>query len=208
MTSGAAPMVVASRNPGKAGEFRRLLAPYSWVVQTLDEAGDLADLALPEPGPTYADNAIAKALVVSAATGLCALGDDSGIEVLALRGWPGPESARWLGAGASDGERLSGLLDEVRRRTPADPRVRYVAAVAVVRPGAEPVVGHGSCDGVLVTPRGDGGFGYDPSFLSIDLGITFGEAAPAQKDAVSHRGRAIRRLAESGVLTALLDWQV
>ncbi len=193
-----APLVVATRNPGKLVEFRRLLRDHPWTLLSLDDAGFAGDVD--EPGPGYEDNARAKAVVVSGATGLCALGDDSGIEVEALRGWPGPRSNRWLGEGASDADRLRGLLDEVERRTPGDRRVRYVAVLALARPGADVVVARGSCDGVLVEPRGSGGFGYDPAFLSTDLGRTFGEAGAEAKDTVSHRGRAVARLAESGVL--------
>jgi XTP/dITP diphosphohydrolase len=196
----AADLVIASRNQHKVAEFRRLLKGSAWRTVDLGESGAPEGLELVEPGPDYAANAIAKALAAAAATGLAAIGDDSGIEVEALHGWPGPQSARWLGPMASDRDRLLGLLDEVARRSPDDRRVRYVAAVAVARPGAEPVVAHGTCDGVLVEPRGEAGFGYDPSFLSNDLGITFGEADDALKDSVSHRARAIRRLAESGAL--------
>jgi len=135
---------------------------------------------------------------------LPALADDSGIEVVALDGWPGPLSARWMGEGAGDRDRLLGLLDEVARRCPADRRVRYVAAVALAGPdGGAAAVFLGSCSGVLVDPRGTAGFGYDPSFLSDDLGVTFGEAGQAAKDGVSHRGRALRALLQSGALDGL-----
>jgi XTP/dITP diphosphohydrolase len=192
----SAPLVMATRNPGKLAEFRRLLAPYPWRVLGLDEAGFHADIA--EPGPGYRDNAVAKALAVTAALGTATLGDDSGIEILALRGWPGPRSARWLPG--DDADRLRGLLAEVERRTPGDRRARYVAVLALARPAAEVVVAQGRCDGTLVEPRGHAGFGYDPAFRSGDLGITFGEASSDQKDTCSHRARAVIRLAESGVL--------
>jgi XTP/dITP diphosphohydrolase len=198
------PLVVASRNPGKIAEFRRLLRDHPWTLLSLDDAGFRGDVD--EPGPGYEENALAKAVAVCAATGLAALGDDSGIEVDALRGWPGPHSSRWLGDGATDADRLRGLLDEVDRRTPDDRRVRYVAVLALARPGAEAVVARGVCEGVLVDPRGEGGFGYDPSFLSTDLGRTFGEAAAEEKDTVSHRARAVARLAESGVLAGTPGW--
>lgn len=192
--------MLATRNPGKVAELLRLVACFPWRPVELGEVG--VEALPPEVGSTYADNALAKATAASQATGLCALGEDSGIEVLALHSWPGPASARWAGPDADDLERLHRLLEEVERRCPNDRRVRYVAAVALVRPGAEPVVAHGSCDGILVAPRGTGGFGYDPGFFSLELGRTFGEASEDEKDAVSHRARAIRRLAESGVL----DW--
>lgn len=159
---------------------------------------------LPEPGTTYEENARTKAEVARDRAGLPALADDSGIEALGLDGWPGPASARWLGEAAGDRDRLLGLLEAVERRSPADRRARYVAAVALALPGgAATVVRLGFCTGVLVPPRGDGGFGYDPSFLSDDLGITFGEAGEAAKDGVSHRARALRALLESGVLDRL-----
>ncbi|HEY0411488.1 MAG TPA: non-canonical purine NTP pyrophosphatase [Candidatus Dormibacteraeota bacterium] len=195
-----APLVVATRNPGKLVEFQRLFRDHPWRLLSLDETGFAGDVD--EPGPGYEDNARAKAVEVSRATGLCALGDDSGIEVEALRGWPGPRSSRWLGEEASDADRLRGLLAEVERLCPDDRRVRYVAVLALARPDAEVIVARGSCDGVLVAPRGAGGFGYDPCFLSTDLGRTFGEAAAGEKDTVSHRARALARLAESGVLQA------
>jgi XTP/dITP diphosphohydrolase len=196
-------MVAATNNTGKLREFRRLLAAHAWSVVGLAEAGWTGELV--EPGDSYAENALAKAAVVSAALALPALADDSGIEVDALRGWPGPHSARWLGPGASDSERLAGVIAEVDRRCPDDRRVRYVCVVALCRPAAEPVTARGECLGVLVEPRGHRGFGYDPAFLSEDLGLTFGEADDVAKDGVSHRGRALRRLAESGVLDSAPD---
>ena len=196
----AAPrLVVATRNPGKVREFARLLAAYPWRLHSVDDTGIVGDLE--EPGPGYTENAVAKAVAVAGATECAALADDSGIEVLALHGWPGPQSARWRGPDASDEDRLRGLLDEVARRTPDDRRCRYVCVVAFAQPGAEPVAARGVCLGTLVEPRGSAGFGYDPSFLSLDLGITFGEASDAAKDRVSHRARAVARLAESGVLS-------
>ena len=196
-------LVVATRNPGKLREMRRLLARYPWRILSLDDVQLDADLT--EPGPGYADNALAKATSVTASTGLTALADDSGIEVDALRGWPGPRSARWMSG--SDQDRLAGLIAEVKRRSPDDRRVRYVCVVALARPEAEPVTARGECLGTLVAPRGTGGFGYDPAFLSSDLGVTFGEADDVTKDTVSHRARALRRLGEAGILEPQLSYQ-
>jgi XTP/dITP diphosphohydrolase len=195
-------LVLATRNPGKIRELRRLLSSWSLRVQSLDEVG--FDAALEEPGPGYTESALAKAMAVCAATHLPALGEDSGIEVDALRGWPGPMSARWMGDQTTDQDRLRGLLAEVERRTPDDRRARYVCVAALMRPGAEPVTAHGECFGTLVEPRGSNGFGYDPAFLSADLGVTFGEADDEAKARVSHRARAIARLAESGAFERLL----
>ena len=191
-------LVLATRNPGKLREMQRLLSAHPWRLLSLDDVR--YDAKLDEPGPGYVDNAMAKAAVVSAQTGLPALGEDSGIEVDALRGWPGPASARWMGASATDVDRLRGLLDEVALRSPDDRRCRYICVVALARPGAEPVIARGECLGTLVEPRGGHGFGYDPAFLSLDLGVTFGEASDAAKDTVSHRARALARLAQAGVL--------
>ncbi|MHB8718334.1 MAG: non-canonical purine NTP pyrophosphatase [Candidatus Dormibacteria bacterium] len=191
-------LVIASSNPGKVREFRRLLAPWPGRLLSLAEAGFGGELE--EPGETYAENAAAKALAVAEALGVTALADDSGIEVDALGGWPGPRSARWLGDGASDLDRLLALLEEVDRRCPDRREVRYVCAVVLARPAAEPIVAHGDCRGLLVAPRGRRGFGYDAGFLSGDLGVTFGEASDGAKDGVSHRARALRGLAGTAVL--------
>jgi XTP/dITP diphosphohydrolase len=192
-------LVLATRNPGKIAELRGLLAAWRWLVQSLDDVGFEGELQ--EPGPGYVESALAKASAVCDAIGLPALADDSGIEVDALRGWPGPHSARWTGEGATDADRVRGLLDEVARRTPHDRRVRYVCVTVLARPEAEPVTARGECLGTLAEqPRGNNGFGYDPIFLSADLGVTFGEASDEAKARVSHRARAIARLGEAGVL--------
>jgi XTP/dITP diphosphohydrolase len=192
-------LVLATRNPAKIAELRRLLAAWSWRLQTLDDVG--FNRPLDEPGPGYVESAVAKATAVADATGFTALADDSGIEVDALRGWPGPLSARWMGEAATDADRVRGLLDEVARRSPHDRRTRYVCLAALARPEAEPLTARGECLGTLTEePRGSNGFGYDPVFLSVDLGITFGEASEEAKDRVSHRARAIARLSEAGVL--------
>jgi XTP/dITP diphosphohydrolase len=185
-------VAVASRNPGKLAELRRLLGGHPWELVDLDAAGFSGELE--EPGATYDENSALKAQTVCSATGLPALADDSGIEVPALGGWPGPASARWMGQAATDVDRLHGLLAEVERRCPDDRRARYVCVVTLARPGREAVSARGETAGVLVAPSGSGGFGYDPAFLSDDLGITFGEASAAAKDGVSHRARALAAL--------------
>lgn len=181
-------------------ELQRLLGDRARLL-SLDDAGVHHDL--PEPHTAYAENARAKAEEARDAAGLPALADDSGIEVPGLGGWPGPQSARWMGEEADDRDRLLGLLARVAAESPEDRRARYVAAVALAPLAGPTVVFEGSCSGVLVEPRGSGGFGYDPSFLSDDLGVTFGEASDAAKDGVSHRARALRALVASGALDAL-----
>jgi XTP/dITP diphosphohydrolase len=195
-------LVVATANRGKLAEFRRLLGDRAELL-SLDDAGHHGEL--PEPGITYTENARAKAEAVRDATGLPAIADDSGIEVPGLDDFPGPLSARWMGEGVSDRDRLAGLLRRVAEECPGDRRARYVAAVALATPGMPTVVTTGTCSGVLVDPpRGERGFGYDPSFFSDDLGgHTFGEADDAVKDTVSHRARALRLLLQTGALDAI-----
>jgi XTP/dITP diphosphohydrolase len=197
-------LVLATRNPGKIRELRDLLSGWRLDLRSLDDIGFKG--VLEEPGPGYTESALAKATAVCIATDLPALADDSGIEVDALHGWPGPHSARWMGEAATDNDRMYGLLAEVERRTPDDRRARYVCVAALARPGAEPVTAHGECLGTIVSPpRGSNGFGYDPVFLSVDLGVTFAEAPEEDKARVSHRARAIARLDEASVFDAPTD---
>ena len=180
-------LVLATRNEHKAREFAVLLAPHEIVALP-------AGVTLPpETGDTFAANALEKARTAAAATGLPAIADDSGIEAAALGGAPGVRSARYAGEDASDQENLDKLL----REAPAGSPLAYVCALAYVdAAGAEQLV-EGRCSGTLAAePRGDGGFGYDPAFLPDDLpdGRTMAELAPAEKDAISHRGRAARAL--------------
>jgi XTP/dITP diphosphohydrolase len=180
-------LVLATRNAHKAREFAGLLAPHDVLPLP-------ADVRLPpETGATFADNALDKARTAARATGSPAIADDSGIEAAALGGAPGVRSARFAGADASDEENLAKLL----RAAPAGSALAYVCALAYVdADGGEHLV-EGRCTGTLAAePRGDGGFGYDPAFLPDDIadGRTMAELEPAQKDAISHRGRAARAL--------------
>ena len=183
-------MVLATRNPGKVREFNRLLAPASIVVVPLPEGVELPA----EDGDTFVANALPKARAAAAATGRVAIADDSGIEASALDGRPGVRSARYAGDGASDQENLDKLLHEA----PAGSRLRYVCALAYVDPdGGVEEVFIGTCSGRLAdTPRGTRGFGYDPAFLPDGEygGRTMAELSDAEKDAVSHRARAVSEL--------------
>jgi XTP/dITP diphosphohydrolase len=180
-------LVLASRNAHKAREFGVLLAPHELVALP-------ADVELPpETGGTFEAIAMVKARTAAAATGLPAVGDDSGIEAAALGGRPGVRSARYAGETATDGENLAKLL----REAPAGSALAYVCALAYAAPDGTEHVVVGRCTGTLAAePRGDGGFGYDPAFLPDDIadGRTMAELAPEEKDAISHRGRAAREL--------------
>jgi XTP/dITP diphosphohydrolase len=181
-------LVLATRNAHKLREFRPLLVPHEIVE--LPAAVTLP----PETAETFAGNALEKARTAAGATGLPAIADDSGIEAAALGGAPGVRSARYAGEDATDEENLAKLL----REAPAGSPVAYVCALAFVDPrsGDEQLV-EGRCSGTLdPDPRGDGGFGYDPAFLPDDVGDgrTMAELDAAEKDAISHRGRAAREL--------------
>jgi XTP/dITP diphosphohydrolase len=181
-------LVLATANRAKGEELRALLADVGYAVVLL---GDVAAAALPPEGTTsYAENARAKARAAMAATGAVALGDDSGLEVAALGGRPGVASARYGGAGLTDGERVRRLLAELQGV--ADRRARFRSVVALAAPWGAEAVAEGRVDGRLTeAPRGRGGFGYDPIFEIPALGQTFAELSPAEKDRLSHRGRAI-----------------
>ena len=177
-------LVLATRNPHKLREFTRLLPGIELVA--LPERVVLP----PEDGLTFAENAVGKTRAAASATGLPATGDDSGIEAEALGGAPGIRSARYAGPDATDQDNLAKLCAEV----PAGSGLRYVCALAHVTPGGEAEVFEGECRGRMAPePRGAGGFGYDPVFLVQD-GRTMAELSDAEKDAVSHRGRAARAL--------------
>ena len=168
------------------------LAPAGIGLQPLAPGVELP----PEVGETFAANALPKARVAAAASGRVAIADDSGIEAEALGGAPGVRSARFAGEHASDQENLDKLL----REAPAGSGLRYVCAVAYVHPETgEEHVFFGDCTGRLATePRGSGGFGYDPAFIPDEDGDnrTMAELSELEKDAISHRGNAIRALLE------------
>ncbi|MEX2194465.1 MAG: RdgB/HAM1 family non-canonical purine NTP pyrophosphatase [Thermoleophilaceae bacterium] len=182
-------LVLATRNAHKLRELGGLMDGHE-LVPLPDDAR-----LPPETGETFAENALVKARAAAAATGMAAIADDSGIEAAALGGAPGVRSARFAGERASDEDNLAKLLRDV----PAggDRRVAYVCAVAYVAPGGPEKLFEGRCDGELAAePRGSGGFGYDPAFVPADVGDarTMAELDPAEKDAISHRGRAARAL--------------
>jgi XTP/dITP diphosphohydrolase len=179
-------LVLATRNPHKVREFEALLVPHR--VLPLPDDVELP----PETGDTFAENAAVKARAAADATGMTAIADDSGIAAAALGGRPGVRSARYAGENASDGENLAKLLREV---PDDDRRVAYVCALAYAEPHGRVHLVEGRCEGMLTSdPRGDGGFGYDPAFVPADRddGRTMAELTPAEKDAISHRGRAAR----------------
>jgi XTP/dITP diphosphohydrolase len=181
-------LLLATRNPHKLREFTRLAGPYA-----VDPLPDDVELP-PEVGDTFAANALGKARAAAAATGRPVIADDSGIEASALGGRPGVRSARYAGEGASDEQNLAKLLSEA----PAGSPLAYVCALAYVDPeGGVEQLFEERCTGTLADePRGERGFGYDPAFLPDDIapGRTMAELGDSEKDAISHRGRAVRAL--------------
>ncbi len=187
----ATPLVIASGNAGKVREFAALLAALPLEVCPQPEG-----LEVEETGTTFAENASLKASAVARATGCWALADDSGLAVEALGGAPGVWSARYA---PTDGERIARLLVELEALGATAPERRgaaFIAALALADPdGTVRLAVEGSCAGrILATPRGEGGFGYDPVFLVPELNLTFAEMDKATKGRVGHRGRAFALL--------------
>ena len=188
------PLVFATRNKGKLVELRELLAGIQ--VLAIDEIG-VAVPEVVEDADTFVGNAAKKAREVSAATGLPALADDSGLEVDALGGAPGVYSARYAGEPHSDSANNAKLLAALEGVTKRSARFRAVLALAdVAGPlGTEILTADGTCEGTILTaPRGTGGFGYDPLFFAPELGMTFAEAGVGSKGELSHRARAMRAI--------------
>ena len=184
-------VVLATWNPGKVAELARLVRGWG-AVETLSLAAFPGVRCPEERETTYAENARAKAETVAAATGLPALADDSGLEVEALGGAPGIRSARWA---PTDGERIAKLLAALAGTPAAGRRARFRCAVALAWPAGATEIAEGQCTGVIAEERaGAAGFGYDPIFVSDDLGRTFATASAEEKDRVSHRARAVRAL--------------
>jgi XTP/dITP diphosphohydrolase len=191
-------LVLASHNPGKLRELQALLEPRGIEIVSA------AALGLPEPvedGRTFEDNARIKAHAAAEAAGLPALADDSGLAAAGLDGAPGVHSARWAGPGKDFRSAMTrvrdGLADRFGSFALADRRATFVAALCLAWPDGHDELTLGRVDGELVDPpRGPGGFGYDPMFVPEGRAETFAEMAPEAKQALSHRGRALRELLE------------
>ena len=195
-------LLAATRSEGKQEEIRRVLVAAGHEVIVPDAAGVYetpGEDAL-ELGDTFEANARQKAEYFARRSGLPTVADDSGLEVFSLGGAPGVRSKRWAGAAGPPDEIDAANNAELRRRLlgaeASRRRARYRCVLVLLRtPGALPEIFEGSCTGSILTePRGSGGFGYDPWFLSDELGKTFAEASREEKDSVSHRGRALAAL--------------
>ncbi|HOS96359.1 MAG TPA: RdgB/HAM1 family non-canonical purine NTP pyrophosphatase [Deltaproteobacteria bacterium] len=186
-------VLAATKNRGKLGEIAQILGTSGITVVSPRDVG--IDLDVSEDGLTFEENAVAKALAWHRASGLPCLADDSGLCVDALGGRPGVHSARFAGVGAGDRENyelLLGLMEGVRTRS-----ARFVCVVALALSEDTVITAQGQCEGVILTaPVGAGGFGYDPVFLDPASGKTFAQLSDEEKNAISHRKRALAALQE------------
>jgi XTP/dITP diphosphohydrolase len=187
-------VVIATKNAHKIREIQEICRdwPVEWVT-----SGDAEWPDVEEPHDTYLDNALTKARFVADVLGLPAIADDSGIEVDALDGGPGPRSARFAGEDATAADNLALLIERVREVPPDARTARYRCVAACAWPGGRALWAQGTCEGNLIAePRGSGGFGYDPIFVPQGMERTMAELSSEQKHRISHRGRAFRALGE------------
>ena len=184
--------ILATKNKGKVKELKEIIKGADII--TMDEAGFNEDIE--ENGKTFEENALIKARAVCRALGGSAIADDSGLEVFALEMRPGIYSARYAGEKATDADRVAKLLSEMDGKE--DRRARFVCAAALCTPSGEEFVFRGETSGVLLTsPRGAGGFGYDPVFVPEGYEKTFAELSAEEKNKISHRRRAFDKLSET-----------
>ncbi len=190
-------LIAATKNRGKLEEIAQILEQFPFNVVSMTEAGVTDDIE--ETGSTFEENALIKAKKVWEATGAAniVLADDSGLEVDYLDGAPGIYSARYAGEGASDADRNRKLLGALAG-VPADKRsARFVCAIAMVFPDGKYLVVRGTCEGMIAfEPKGSNGFGYDPLFYMPSIGTTIAQMDAETKNGISHRGNALRQLAE------------
>lgn len=185
-------ILIATKNIGKVRELEKLLENLPFVLRSLNEFPEVPDVE--ETGATFAENAILKAREYAKQTNLWALADDSGLEVAALNGAPGVFSARYAGENASDEEKISKLLNEIKEND--DRSARFVCVMALADETGEIIhLTEGVCDGdISLNISGTNGFGYDPVFVPKDFTQTFGELSSDVKHKISHRAQAIRKI--------------
>ena len=183
--------VVASGNQGKIKEFKEMLEPEGYTVKSLSDFPDMPEVE--ETGTTFHDNAIIKAQAVTDRYGITAISDDSGLEIDALDKKPGVMSARWLGHDTSYDVKNQKVLDLLKDKK--DRTCRYVCAIAITRVNEEPVVFEDTveCE-VALEAKGSNGFGYDPIIYYAPSGKTMAEMSKEEKNSISHRGKAVRKL--------------
>lgn len=185
-------IVLATRNQGKLKEFREVVKDFPVEIRSLQDFGPIPEVT--EDGDTFDDNAYKKALFTAKVLGLPAMADDSGLVVEALGGAPGVRSARYAGENATDNDNIRKLLKEMDGKTARNAAFECVISIAV--PTGPALTYEGRCEGEITTsPRGTGGFGYDPVFYFPPLEKTFAEISVEEKNRVSHRGKALGEMA-------------
>ena len=188
-------LLIATRNPGKFREYRKLLGHLPLELTSLEEEG--IELQIGETGMSFRQNAIAKAKGYAEISGLPTLADDSGLEVEALGGEPGVKSARYAGPTASDEELIHFLLTKLGDVPWEKRKARFRCVIALAIPQGETYLTEGHCEGIIAfTPAGKHGFGYDPIFYLPEYGLTMAQLKPEVKNHISHRAVAARRMAE------------
>ena len=185
-------LLLGTANKGKVREYKNLLRGIPHRIKTPAELGVTIEVA--ETGTTFEENAALKATAFAAASGRLSLADDSGLEVDALGGEPGPRSRRYAGEGASDAARIDFLLARLKDVPEPERTARFRCVIAIAAPHGQTELFSGECPGIIISqPRGRHGFGYDPIFYLPELGKTMAELTLAEKNRVSHRARAAEK---------------
>ncbi|KGR83329.1 XTP/dITP diphosphatase [Lysinibacillus odysseyi] len=187
-------VVIATKNRGKAKDFEALFTPLGYEVVTMFDVAP--DMEIEETGTTFEENAVLKAETLSKALGTIVIADDSGLAVDALDGAPGVYSARYAGD-HDDEANIVKVLENLKGVPEEERTARFMCALAIAGPELETTTVFGSCEGVILEEkRGTNGFGYDPIFFVPELNRAMAELSPEEKGAISHRGNAIRKLAD------------
>ena len=194
-------IIAATGNAGKIKEIKKIFSDVNIEILSMGEIG--IDIEIEENGTTFEENALIKARTISKMTGEIALADDSGLCVDAMGGAPGIYSARYAGADANDLQRIEKLLEELKDEE--NRKAKFVSVIAMVFPDGNELTADGEVHGQIAKGvHGEGGFGYDPVFISDELGKTFGEATSEEKNSISHRARALdkmyQKIKENGLL--------
>lgn len=188
-------IVVATKNAGKVAELAAALAPLQVVVRPVSEYGNIEEPE--ETGTTFAANSLLKARYYAQATGCACLADDSGLEADGLDGRPGVYSARFAGPGATDSDNNEKMLKELSARPNAARTARFRCVLAFCDTDGQVMTADGTCEGVILqSPQGSGGFGYDPLFFMPEYNKTLAQMSVEEKNAVSHRGKAVAVMVE------------
>ncbi|WP_102263777.1 XTP/dITP diphosphatase [Mesobacillus jeotgali] len=186
-------VIIATKNIGKAKEFEKLFLPKGLAVKTLLDYPEIEDVE--ETGTTFEENAILKAETIANNLGVRVIADDSGLEIDALEGRPGVYSARYAGSEKNDENNIDKVLEELQGVPESERTARFCCALAMAEPGKETLTVFGTCEGsILNERRGTNGFGYDPIFFVETKGKTMAELASDEKNKISHRANAIRKL--------------